>query len=247
MKPSIYTLMIAVLTSCTAQYVPLDYDTTLNNNQTFIEVDGVAYTMEFVSSNDDLVTFWLHIDNQSEDTVYLGDKATMAYSSPDFEAENTNIVAEGALGPDDVEFFYREKVRNANTMAVAAVIFGAALIVADAAADNRDSKKEYWSKKDERRYQSRNALTDFGVFTADMLVSSAGEQKYTAKEELRYLPGELFRKKSISPGFSHDGKLVFKNNVLYKYYRVKLLANGYTLNFDFRKAKSEEKQVLRGY
>ena len=64
MKPSIYTLMIAVLTSCTAQYVPLDYDTSLNNNQTFIEVDGVAYTMEFVSSNDDLVTFWLHIDNQ---------------------------------------------------------------------------------------------------------------------------------------------------------------------------------------
>ena len=63
MKPSFYSLMIAVLTGCTAQYVPLDFDPSLNNTVAYIEVDSVNYSLEFLSAYNNHITFWLQVEN----------------------------------------------------------------------------------------------------------------------------------------------------------------------------------------
>ncbi|WP_421874615.1 hypothetical protein [Marinoscillum sp.] len=245
MKPLFYSLVLLSCAACNSQLVPLDFQPELDNTQSFIEVGDVSYTMEFVKATDQLVTFWMHIDNQSEDTVFLNDRRLMSYTSPTHFEPDSEIIAEGVLSEKDIEYFYQEKVRNARTLAVASVIFGAVLVVADASADIRDHNKETWTRKDERKYQTRNAVTDLGLFASDVAFASAQDSKLSAKEELRYLPSEMFLLQAIPPGESHSGKLLFRNEVIMKYYQIHVEANGLSLRFDFRRANGQEKAALR--
>ena len=244
MKNSLYLLALLLCVSCSPLLVPVDFQPELRNTQSYIEIDSVTYSMEFVQSNSDLVTFWLSIENQSRDTVHLDKQRFMSYNSSSYFEPGSEITTTAAMTERDIEFFYEEKVKDAQAAAIATLFLGAVLVAVDVSADIRDSRKESWTSSDENSYQSRKAITDAALFTTDLVHSSARNAKISSREELRYLPSEMFYKSTIAPGQSHSGKLIFRKGELLKYYRVNLSANDLLLHFDFRKAKEREKTLL---
>ncbi|HCX23394.1 MAG: hypothetical protein CMB80_06805 [Flammeovirgaceae bacterium] len=247
MKPSFYSLMIAVLTGCTAQYVPLDFDPSLNNTVAYIEVDSVNYSLEFLSAYNNHITFWLQVENNSPNPVSFVEDNVVSYTHIDSISSDMAMQGNWAQSPGDIRRFYREKEKTAQGLAAFALILGAAVVVADVAGDIKDSNKETWTWEDEKKYQNRNALTEASLVTANIVVDAALESGDKARVESHYLPDELFLWNEMDPGAIREGKVVFKRGALGKFYRIHMNSNDKKLNFDFRKATESEKQALLGY
>lgn len=235
-------LLACLSSGCTRYFVPIDYDTTLNNYQSFIELDSVNYSMEFHNIANGLVTFWLEVDNQSQqDVLVLSDSIFSTTGSNRFDVTNNHpTFFTKSMSELDIDHFYKEKIKAAESAALAALIFGTVLIVADAASDIQDANQESWDHNDEARYLRRKSMTSAGLITTEIIGDAAEHHRSKAKDELRYLPGELFIRKRIAPGSRYTGKVVFGKQVLNKYYRIRINADQQLLNFDFRKAKAHE-------
>ncbi len=239
-------LLLFICSVSSAQYlVPKDYNLELDNYQSFISVGGVDYSMEFITSDNGLVSFWFHIENAGDNQVVLAKPVAKRLASDQFADVTADNETADALNSRDVKKYYEKKIRDAKTAKVISTIFSVALIVADVAADADDSQKFEWTKSDERNYVTRKAFTGLGLGVSDVVNHASHERMWNAKNELQYLPLELFDQTNIKPGESYGGKIVFREPFLKDYYRVKVVANGATLNFDFRKANRKERKFLR--
>lgn len=201
--------------------------------------------MECLNISGDFITFWLNIENHGQDTVFLSKLPLINYTSDGFFTTDDPIYPVKAMGTNDIEVFYQDKIKAAQGMAIVALVFGAALIVADVASDSRDSQKESWDASDQERLIRRKALTEVGLATTEVMSQAVRTSESNARQELLYLPSELFIKTRILPEESYSGKVVFRKGLLHSFNRVQLKADSKTLNFDFRKAKAKERAFLR--
>jgi len=239
-------LFLFISTIGNAQYlVPQGYDVEIDNYQSFISIDSVDYSLEFISSDNGLVTFWLNIENRSNHSVSLSEPTAKYHSSNGGYDPANEEHFKNAMNSKDVRNFYQKKINEAKTAKVLSTIFSVALIVADISADANDSHKFEWTRSDQRNLVSRKAFTGIGLGVSDVVNQSSHLRMINAKNELQYLPNEVFDKNIILPGETHSGKLVFRKIDLNNYNRIKITSNDATLNFDFRKANKKETKYLK--
>jgi len=82
-------------------------------------------------------------------------------------------------------------------------LLGVGLAVYDAAKDAEDSKKETWSKKDERNAIGRDLLVSTSFIASEIAQHSIVQ----AEEDSYFIPFELFPECNIAPGNHVRGKI----------------------------------------
>lgn len=243
-------LLLLISSSASAQYlVPLDYEMARHNNQSYIELDSVTYTLENLAVESDYLVFSLEVINQSSQPVLVQSSKMitfMSYTPISDSAMTQHVLARSAMTPSQIERLFKNKVQQAEALSVLLAVAGVALVVNDAVKDTKDYSDESWTPSKATRSAARDVATVTGLVATDILSEVAYRQKRTAREELHYLPNELFVKEWIEPGERYFGKVLFRKEATFEYYRIILPSpDGLQFNFDFRKATGTERKFIR--
>lgn len=251
MRPLLLLLPLLSLSCIPDRLVPYDYSIEKDNYQAFIEADSVTLSLECLSIEGDYYVFGMEIQNNSSQAISIDLKQLRKYAYYDSYREAHDYKQDQevtiAMTPKQVTQMFRRKEREAKAAAVFLFIVGAAITSYDAIKDEKDSRKENWTKKDEKKSIKRDMAISAGLVTTDVLTNVAFAGQTIAREELKYLPRELFDSEIISPKQSYFGKIFFsKQGEIQRHHRINCLINNERWSFDFRKANYKEREYLIG-
>ncbi|WP_425390760.1 hypothetical protein [Ekhidna sp.] len=254
MRLTIIFLPLIFISCLPDRLVPYDYSIEKDNREAFIELDSFTVALTNLEVKGDHYVFGLEIENKSNQPLFInmGEVQKYAHHLPYREAETSKSFQEvtSAMTPEQVNAFFKAKRDNAEAAAFLLFLVGAAITTYDAIKDEEDNNKTYWTENDEKKSQTREAITSVALLATDVMMDVAAQSSASARTELHYLPKELFDREVIYPNESYYGKVFFKKfGVLKDYHRITLPLDEKKLHFDFRKATKPEKQYLyeRGY
>ena len=248
-------LFIPFLISCYPhRLVPHDYSIEKNDIEAILELDSVVVSLTNLEIKSDHFVFGMGVQNYSSQTIFINSNNFLKYGKPYSYQDSTyfNTIQEviPAMSTKQVNQFFTNKKQNAEAAAAFLFLLGAVVTTYDAIKDVQDESKSNWTEEDEKKAVKREAITTSTVLLTDVLTDVAATSEERATTELRYLSGELFDEKFISPGEAFYGKVLFRRvGEIQRCHRVRAPFNDEDLIFDFRKATPKERRFLseQGY
>jgi len=249
--------MVILLSGC-GPLVPMSYDLKAppaNLSQT-INTPEASITLEFIQRQYGYDIYDLEVINNSSAALEFAPQNIIFYASPhvfplvtdttdDVQAiseSNSALLMKRAFAdsPGEVDRVYRQKSRNKAGASVFLAILATGLVIYDEVKDSNDSKKETWTKKDQRNAAGRDLLTNVAITAAEVARADALE----ANEDNYYLPYELFPVCSIKQGESVRGKIFIRVENSYRYSRllIPLPDTDYVFDLKRRGVKSKSKE-----
>jgi hypothetical protein len=253
-----FCVVFILITAC-GPLVPLSYNKenpTSELSQT-IETEEATVFLEYVDTQSLYYIFDLEIINHSPSEIFVSPQFISYYASPklfkplydptdnvhDISASNSALTMKRqfANSPEMTRKLYREKVQSRAAGAVLFALIGVAVAIYDAEKDEADSKKESWSKKDEKKAFARDLLVDAALITSEI----SKEAFLQAKEDRQYIPYELLPECTIKAGESVRGKIFIPFESSYRYSRivVPLVDTDYVFDFKRRGVKTTQSQL----
>lgn len=239
--------VVVVCTAC-GPLVPLSYIKGKIDNQPVqtIETTDATIWLQYLRKQYGNYIFDLEVENHSQHAMLFAPQHISFYASPNaftlandstdvhtlsYANSSLTMRRQFANSPGAIEEIYYKKVKAKRAGTVLFAILGAGLAIYDAAKDSEDSKKETWTKEDERKSLGRDFLVSAALSTADIASASADQ----AMEESMYVPYELFPECSIQPGKNIRGKIFIPIDASYRYSRVIIPLGGVNYVFDFKR------------
>lgn len=249
MRLTIPLLPILFISCLPDRLVPYDYSIEKDNREAYIELDSFAVALTNLEVKRDYCVFGLEVENKSNQPLFINMHEVQKYAHhlPYREAETPKAFQEvtSAMTPEQVNAFFKAKKNDAEAAAFLLFLVGAAITTYDAIKDEEDNSKSYWTEADEKKSQTREAITSVALLATDVMMDAAVQSSASARTELHYLPKELFDREVIYPNESYYGKVFFKRfGELKDYHRITLPLDEKRLHFDFRKATKKEKEFL---
>ncbi|WP_420316094.1 hypothetical protein [Ekhidna sp.] len=249
MRLTILLIPFLLISCLPARLVPQDFSIEKNNYEAYIELDSVTIALANLKAKGDHYVFGLEIENKSTQPIFIDmnriKKFAHPYSYRDPEKKKLYQEVTSAMTPEQVDAFFTVKQQDAEAAALFLFLVGAAIITHDIIEDERDWNKSTWTEADEKKSNTRDAVTVATLMATDILIDVAIESEASAQVELHYLPNELFDREIIYPGETYFGKIFFKNfEEIKEHHRITFPLEGKNLHFDFRKANAEERRFL---
>lgn len=250
--------VVLILTTACGPLVPLSYnkENPASPLSQTIETKEATVFLEYINTQSLYYIFDLEIINHSPSEIFVAPQFISYYASPklfkplydstdnvhDISSPNSALTMKRqfANSPEMTRKLYREKVQTRAAGAVLFALIGVAVVIYDAEKDEDDSKKESWSKKDEKKSFARDLLVDAALITSEI----SKEAFLQAKEDRQYIPYELFPECKIKPGESVRGKIFIPMESSYRYSRivVPLVDTDYVFDFKRRGVKTIRSQ-----
>lgn len=249
MRLTIILIPIVFISCLPDRLVPYDYSIEKDNREAYIELDSISVALTNLEIKGDHYIFGLEIENKSNQPLFINMSKVKKYANhvPYRDAKSFVSYQEvtSAMTPEQVNAFFKAKKDNAEAAAFLLFLVGAAITTYDAIKDEEDNNKSYWTENDEKKSQTRDAITSVALLATDVMMDVAAQSSASARTELHYLPKELFDREVIYPNESYYGKVFFKKfGELKDYHRITLPLEDNRLHFDFRKATRKEKEFL---
>lgn len=245
-----FAIIPLVFISCLPnRLVPYDFSIEKNNIEAYIELDSITIAIANLKVERDHFVFGMSIENNSDQSIFVDLKKIKkyanqvsyksAYQQLSFQEVTT------AMTPRQVNQFFKAKKNSADGAAFLLLLVGAAITTYDMVQDHKDSKKDTWTRSDQKQSATRDLVTTTALIATEALSEAAAQSSVDAETELQYLPKELFNREVIYPGEHYYGKILFKKVGTSKdYHRITIPHEGKRFHFDFRKATPKEKQFL---
>lgn len=248
MKPHLIIVTITLFTSSCGLVVPLQYDKKSNENTVIrIEEDNVTVYLEHIANKFDNLVFDLEVINDGDDSISLGPQMISFYASnkpfptvtgskeevQHMSALNSQLMLkkEFARSVSEVNALYNQNIKSKAAIGTFLFVVGVGLALNDAIQDSKDSRKETWTPKDERKAVLRDAVVTTALLATDVVGASLNKDT----EDNNYLPHELFPDCKIEPGQRVRGKIFISGEIRYRYYRIVVPIKTTDYIFDFRR------------
>jgi hypothetical protein len=241
--------VVLVLTTACGPLVPLSHNDYILDDPKYlgIETDEATVFLEFIESKFGYYIFDLEVINHSAAEIFIAPQFISYYASkksfkPLYDStvdvhkisrpnSELRMKRQYANSPERTRKMYREKmISQARTAAFLIGLVTVAVAVYDAEKDDRDSKKESLSKKEENESIGRDLL----VSVAESATEAAIEVANEAKEDNSDIPYKLFIESNIMPEDTVRGK-IFLPKESYRYSRVIVPIGNFDYVFDFRR------------
>ena len=252
-------LISLVSISCSSsRLVPFDYSAE-RPGETLAHVnDGEAELfLEHIPSEGDQMVFDLEVFNDSHEPFELDPHAIVLYRAQQpFPAvkDGLSVFSQSrmhsghggtqAAPQEEVNNFFRKRIRSQRAAQTALLVIGVALAVNDAIQDSKDWNQEFWTHADVQRAATRDAVTFGGLVAADLISQTIEAEKIRTIEDLQFLPDEYLSKTIIYTKASARGRLYFQNEKGYSHYRIIVPLEGKEYIFEFRQPNGEERHIL---
>jgi hypothetical protein len=229
--------------------VPLSYEREIPTSPRWqtIKTEEATVFLEYITKENLYYIFDLEIINHSPSEIFLAPQFISFYASPklfkplydstdnvhDISRPNSALTMKRqfANSPEMTQKIYHEKLKTRAAGAVLFALIGVAAAIYDADKDAEDSKKESWSKKDDRKAFARDLLVDAALISSEI----SKEAFLQAKEDRQYIPYELFPACTIKPGQSVRGKIFIPIESSYRYSRIVVPLTDADYIFDFKR------------
>ncbi len=252
-----YTTLFLLLLGSQAfaqQLVPINFSKAYQDPYFMaLEADSITAILEHIETENRLVVFDLEIINKSGIPLKVDPQLFHYYAGnspfPELSNEDDDIhlvsypyseipgYLRRSLTKNVVEDHFESQIKQQQTLAIIFGVVSVGLVVADVASDVRDSKKEFYTRKDWNKSQTRDVLTASSLMTTDAVLRSTQERNYFIREDLHFLDQEIMEPVNLPDTSALRGKVYFPKNGYYRFYRVVVPLEGYNFVFDFRKAR----------
>jgi hypothetical protein len=234
----LFIFMLMALVAC-GPLVPLHHPPIA------FESDEVKISLQFLERKHSHNIFTLEITNHLAEDLAFSPKAVSMFASPKpfpfaMGTESLDSISEtfSKIIPARVWAKSREEVsqltqNSADSRAALGVFFAiltVGAIVYDNAQDDVDNRKEYFTRRDVQRANTRDALVTVGRLSTEIAFSSAND----ALDYGYSITPEVFLDGHVWAGESKNGLIFIPNPTTYRYTRVIIPVNGVEYVFDFR-------------
>ncbi len=252
---------VITLVSCqSAHLVPVSYSVE-NPGETisFVKDEIAEIYLEHIPDESKQLVFDLDVWNTGNEYMVVKPQNMMIFGSPvpfptpsntDLNVYQETVSISGVTGKrassqEEVNAFFRRRIRSQQAAQIALVLAGVALAVNDAVQDSKDYNKEFWTKQDSRRSAARDVATFAGFLTVDILSQAFEHETVQVREDLAYLPQEYLNEEMLYPDGHTRGRVFFRYSADYDYYRIILPVEGVHYIFDFRRPEPAERKFLK--
>lgn len=254
---SFYYIFILCILSFSCGLIPLTYQKEDINSTVVqsIETKETTIILEYIRSQYGHYIFDLEIINHSESVLSFAPQRISHFASTklftpirnatdnvyELSAPNSVLAMKRqfANNPRQTKTLYQEKVKSKESFNILFGVLGAGLIIYDGVKDSKDNQKETWTKRDENKAATRDALVSMALITSDI----SSQSVYQAEEDNYYLPFELFPECNIQPNSSVRGKIFIPIETPYRYSRVVVPLLDTDFVFDFRRNGARSPQT----
>jgi len=251
-------ILLFLISSCTHRLIPTwydkdtddsilaeitDQDVTIRVENLELKENQVIFDVEIINNADEHLclntSLFYHLTSQYEfkslDTI-SADQFAYEYDS-DWKKFN-------ALSGAQVKKRIEDKIKYKEGANGFLVLLGAGLIIADGIQDIKDATDDDFSEADLERSIEREVAVASSLATIDQITYGNANKIMGLEEDLHYLNSEILEIDELAPKTSKRGKVYFSNVYVRKYSRLVLPIGETYFVFDFRKAKSAERQHL---
>jgi hypothetical protein len=246
MPPRLPILFISIVLIACGPLVPLYHpQERIDNPPIIFESNEIKMSLCFLGRKYGHNVFALELVNQLESEVAFSPKSISMLSSSKpfpfpFGTEDLDSISEAnskiiptrvfAKSQEEVMEMTQDAANNRAALGAFFAILTVGAVLVDNVKDDEDSRKEYFTRGDAQRANTRDAIVMAGRLSSEIAFSSANNALdfgYTIAEE-------VFPVCKIWAGGSKQGRIFIPNPTTYRYTRVIIPLNGIDYVFDFR-------------
>lgn len=241
----LFIFVLMVLVAC-GPLVPLHHPRERWDNPPVVfESREITISLRFLERKYGHNVFALEVTNQLENDIAFVPKAISMFASSkpfpfpvgtenldSISAANSKIIPTRvfARSRQEVSHLTQSAAEGRAALGVFFAILTVGAIVYDNAQDSDDGNKEYFTKGDVQRANTRDALVEAGRLSTEIAFSTANN----ALDYSYSVTNEVFSEGNIWAGESKHGLLFIPNPATYRYTRVIIPVNDTDYVFDFR-------------